>query len=172
MSDTTADAADVEGGDVVETPKRRRFSGKKLVLFVVLPLLLIGGASGAAWKLNLLTPVLSKIGMGPESEKPKPVIFFDLPEMLVNLNSTTKQASYLKLRVALELDDPMASKKLEELLPRVLDNFQVYLRELRMEDLNGSSGLYRLKEELLLRINAAVQPIHVNDVLFKEMLVQ
>jgi hypothetical protein len=29
-----------------------------------------------------------------------------------------------------------------------------------------------LKEELLLRINAAVQPVHINDVLFKEMLVQ
>ena len=172
MSDTTADEADVEGGDVVEPPKRRRFSGKKLVLFIVLPLLLLGIGGGVVWKLNLLAPVMKMAGMDPDAPKAKPVLFYDLPEMLVNLNSTTKQASYLKLRVALELDDPLATKKLDDLLPRVLDNFQVYLRELRMEDLNGSSGLYRLKEELLLRINAAVQPIHVNDVLFKEMLVQ
>ncbi|HYM32841.1 MAG TPA: flagellar basal body-associated FliL family protein [Candidatus Cybelea sp.] len=172
MAETTADEAEVEGGEAVEAPKRKRFSGKKLVLFVALPVLLLGGGGGAVWYLNLAAPVLDKIGMGPESAKPKPVIFYDLPEMLVNLNSTAKQASYLKLRASLELDDPQASKKLDDLLPRVLDNFQVYLRELRMEDLNGSSGMYRLKEELLMRVNAAVQPIHVNDVLFKEMLVQ
>jgi flagellar FliL protein len=172
MSDATADEAEVEGGEVAEAPKRRRFSGKKIVLFVVAPLLLVGIAGGAVWKLDLLTPVMKTVGMDPDAPKAKPVVFYDLPEMLVNLNSTTKQASYLKLRVALELDDPQASKKLDDLLPRVLDNFQVYLRELRMEDLNGSAGLYRLKEELLLRINAAVQPVHVNDVLFKEMLVQ
>ena len=52
-------------------------------------------------------------------------------------------------------------------------NFQVYLRELRVEDeLSGSAGVYRLKEELLARVNAAVEPINVTDVLFKEMLVQ
>jgi flagellar FliL protein len=172
MSDATADAADVEGGEIVEAPKRRRFSGKKIVIFAVLPLLVIGLAGGAVWKLNLLSPALKAVGMDPDAVKAKPVLFYDLPEMLVNLNSTTKQASYLKLRVALELDDPLSTKKLDDLLPRILDNFQIYLRELRMEDLSGSSGLYRLKEELLLRINAAVEPVHVSDVLFKEMLVQ
>ena len=62
--------------------------------------------------------------------------------------------------------------QLESLLPRVVDNFQVYLRELRVEDLNGSAGLYRLKEELLVRVNTAIKPHKVNDVLFREMLVQ
>jgi flagellar protein FliL len=57
-------------------------------------------------------------------------------------------------------------------LPRIIDNFQVYLRELRVEDLKGSGGMYRLREELLLRVNAAVAPAKINDVLFKEMLVQ
>ena len=57
-------------------------------------------------------------------------------------------------------------------MPRIVDNFQVYLRELRLEDLRGSAGLYRLREELLSRVNIAAQPAQVNDVLFKEMLVQ
>jgi len=57
-------------------------------------------------------------------------------------------------------------------MPRILDNFQVYLRELRLDDLKGSAGMYRLREELLLRVNAAVQPVQVKDVLFREMLVQ
>jgi flagellar FliL protein len=57
-------------------------------------------------------------------------------------------------------------------MPRVLDTFQTYLRELRPSDLDGSAGLYRLKEELTRRINAAISPGHINAVLFKEMVIQ
>ncbi len=58
------------------------------------------------------------------------------------------------------------------MMPRIIDNFQVYLRELRVEDLKGSAGMYRLREEMLIRVSAAVAPAKINDVLFKEMLVQ
>ena len=58
------------------------------------------------------------------------------------------------------------------MLPRIVDNFQVYLRELRLDDLRGSAGVYRLREELLARVNTAVRPAKIKDVLFKEMLVQ
>ena len=47
-----------------------------------------------------------------------------------------------------------------------------YLRELRLEDLQGAAGVYRLREELLVRVNQAVRPAKVNDVLFKDMLIQ
>ncbi|MFX9073467.1 flagellar basal body-associated FliL family protein, partial [Acinetobacter baumannii] len=60
----------------------------------------------------------------------------------------------------------------QQTLPRIIDNFQVYLRELRLDDLKGSAGMYRLREELLLRVNMAAQPVKIKDVLFKEMLVQ
>ena len=63
-------------------------------------------------------------------------------------------------------------KVLEQVLPRVVDNFQVYLRELRAEDLRGSAGLYRLREDLLSRAQTAAAPADVRDVLFKEMLIQ
>ena len=58
------------------------------------------------------------------------------------------------------------------LRPRIIDHFQVYLRELRVEDLRGSAGIYRLREELLARVNAAVKPTKVENVLFREVLVQ
>ena len=61
---------------------------------------------------------------------------------------------------------------LERLMPRVIDHFQVYLRELRVDDLHGSAGVYRLKEELLRRVSAAAHPVEVRDVLFKDMLIQ
>lgn len=156
---------------------RKRWSGKRLVLFVVLPLVLVLGGLGGAYVAGLFDALLggneaemTATEAGPDPDKP--VVFYDLPEILVNLNSGGRQTSYLKLRVALELEDPLAVPNLERLVPRVMDNFQVYLRELRPEDVSGSAGLYRIKEELLYRINTAVRPIKVNDVLFKEMIVQ
>jgi flagellar FliL protein len=63
-------------------------------------------------------------------------------------------------------------EQITPIMPRVMDAFQTYLRELRASDLDGSAGLYRLKEELTRRVNAAIAPSHVNAVLFKEIVVQ
>lgn len=163
--------AEAEGGDAHGQPvPKAGFGLRKVVFLVVVPLLLmlIGGV-GAWFFLH------SKSGdqEAAEAKLPKATVFLDLPDMLVNLNTGgTGRASYLKLKVALEFEEIEAPKKVEALMPRVIDNFQVYLRELRADDLAGSAGLYRIKEELLLRVSHAVQPVKVNDVLFKEMLVQ
>ena len=99
-------------------------------------------------------------------------IFYDLPELLVNLSTTGRKSTFLKIRIALELEKPEDVPVVERVMPRIVDNFQVYLRELRVEDLKGSAGMYRLREELLKRVGAAIAPAKINDVLFKEMLVQ
>ena len=99
-------------------------------------------------------------------------VFYDLPEILVNLNSTGRKQNFLKIRVSLELESALDVGKIEAVMPRIIDNFQVYLRELRVDDLQGSAGMLRLREELMARVNNAVKPAKVNDVLFKEMLVQ
>ncbi|MEM8800098.1 MAG: flagellar basal body-associated FliL family protein [Pseudomonadota bacterium] len=96
----------------------------------------------------------------------------DIPDILVNLNTGTTKNSFLKLKVSLEVDGAVTLEELEAQMPRVLDHFQIYLRELRLEDLSGSAGMFRLKEELLRRVNRAVYPTKVYDVLFREMLVQ
>ena len=179
-SQAAADADEAPEGEVeIEVKPRRGLNGKKLILFIVLPLLLIGGGGGAAYFFGLLDSLLgiehSADGEAHEAAAPEeagPSVFYELPEMLVNLNSTGKKANFLKLLVSLELESPEAQAEVEAVLPRVIDSFQVYLRELRIEDLRGSAGLYRLREELLLRVNAAVAPVKVKDVLFKEMLVQ
>lgn len=99
-------------------------------------------------------------------------VFYSLGDIIVNLAGDNKRPNYLKMKVVLELSSEKDVPTLETLKPRIIDHFQVYLRELRIEDLRGSSGLYRLREELLLRVTEAVQPIRVRDVLFQEMLVQ
>ena len=93
-------------------------------------------------------------------------------EILVNFNSVGGKSRFLKIRVSLELESQTAIKKIEKIMPRVVDSFQTYLRELRVGDLKGSAGLYRLREELLIRASAAAAPVKINDVLFKEILIQ
>jgi flagellar FliL protein len=103
----------------------------------------------------------------------KPTIFMDVPEVLVNLSNVgTDRTQYLKVKVVLELPDAALQPQIQTAMPRVMDAFQTYLRELRPSDLDGSAGLYRLKEELTRRVNAAISPNRVNAVLFKEIVVQ
>ncbi|MGE4065003.1 MAG: flagellar basal body-associated FliL family protein [Rhodospirillaceae bacterium] len=99
-------------------------------------------------------------------------VFYEMPEMLVNINTTGRTRNFLKIRVSLELASQEDIARIDNVLPRIVDNFQVYLRELRLEDLQGAAGMYRLREELLNRVNAAVRPSQVKDVLFKDMIVQ
>jgi flagellar FliL protein len=173
MSDQALDDGFGEDVELEARPKKGGMSGKKLTLFVLLPLLLLGGAGGGLYASGLLDKLLG----GAETEaaepaKPKQTVFYDMPTMLVNLNSDGRQSSFLKLTVSLELSSEQDRKLMEQMQPRIVDNFQVYLRELRIEDLQGSAGLQRLREELLLRVNTAVEAAEVEDVLFKQMLVQ
>jgi flagellar protein FliL len=98
--------------------------------------------------------------------------FFDVPDIIVNIQTADSTPAYLKLSVALELEKAESKVAIEPVLPRVIDQFQTYLRELRVEDVRGSTGVMRLKEELLRRVNLAVAPTPVHDVLLKEMIVQ
>lgn len=176
MSDEDEDEGEGEDGDDEggEEGGGRSFSAKKIGLFVGLPVLLLIGGGIAAYFTGLLDPLFSQAEEEHVEEviPPEEVVFIDLPEMLINLNSPGNQVSFLKLTVSIEVKDPEVALRLEELMPRVIDNFQVFLRELRVEDLTGARGTYRIKEELLARVNAAVAPARVEDVLFKELLVQ
>jgi flagellar FliL protein len=152
---------------------------KKIILFVVLPvLLLLGIGIGAAVMLGAFSsepPPTDENAQAQEEEVEVPVIqttFFEIPDLIVNLNTSGRKSAFLKIKISLEITDPADIDTINQLLPRIVDNFQVYLRELRIEDLQGSAGMYRLHEELLRRVNIAVRPAKVKDVLFKEMLVQ
>ena len=174
VDETDDEALDAEQEEDGEPKKKKKLSGKVLVLFILLPLLVVGGGAGGAYFAGVFDshePTEEEIA-AEAAEINKKVVFYDLPEMLVNLNSGNASSSFLKIGVSLELQDEAAIADLELLMPRIMDNFQVYLRELRKEDLNGSQGIFRLKEELLMRINNSATPVKVSDVLFKELLVQ
>jgi flagellar FliL protein len=171
--DDDKDAAEDEAGE--ETAKSGFGARRRLMIVGGAGLLLIAGTGGVLYATGIVGKLLgtSKPETAEAAAPPsKPSVFLDLPDLLVNLNSTGRKASFLKISISLDLEEPGDSARIQAVMPRIIDNFQVYLRELRVEDLRGSGGMYRLREELLARVNAAASPIKVKDVLFKEMLVQ
>lgn len=170
--------AHAESDDPSGGVPRKKFSGKKLVLFVILPLLLLVGTGAGVYFSGVLDMLLGKEEehAAPTEPLPQehagPPVFYDLPDMLVNLNTANRRPAFLKIRISIQVAKPEDVPAIEHVLPRIVDNFQVYLRELRLEDLKGSAGMYRLRQELLMRITAAAHPVKVKDILFREMLVQ
>ncbi len=140
--------------------------------------LIIMAAAGVVVLLLVLGAVYWFFLRGPgDSEEAVaeviPSYFYDIPEMTVNLSPDgSGSEQFLKLSVSLELKDESELAIIEPRMALVRDAFQVYLRELRRSDLEGSAGIFRLKEELRRRVNLAIRPAEVKSILFKEILVQ
>jgi flagellar FliL protein len=162
-----ADEDKAEGGAEGEAASSKK--GKlKLIIAAIGFLAILGG--GAGWFFFMR-------GHGEEAHADappqKPPAFVEVPDMLVNLvGAPGERIQYLKVKLVLEVKEERQVEAIKPSLPRVTDLFQTYLRELRASDLNGSAGLFRLKEELTRRVNAALSPNQVNAVLFKEIVVQ
>jgi flagellar FliL protein len=168
--DQEAAAAPAAGGSRFKLSLK--LDRKKLLLIGAPGLLvLLLGTGGFLYYHGTFDGLLGRKPAAEVVAAPKPLIFFDLPDFLVNLNSGQRKSNFLKLTVSLQIENPEDQIRLQAVLPRIIDNCQIFLRELRVEDLRGSSGIYRLREEMLARVNA-VSPVKVDDVLFKEMLVQ
>jgi flagellar protein FliL len=161
-----------KANETTETPAKKGGKGKLILLAVPVVLLLAGAG---LWFSGILPHML---GMdkheehSAEAAKPVPPTYIDVPEMVANLNSNSHKPSYVKLSARIEVPKPEDAEKVKAALPRLQDMMQTYLREMRPEELRGSAGTYRLREELLVRANAAVAPAKVSDVLFTQMLVQ
>jgi flagellar protein FliL len=140
----------------------------KLIVIIVGALAILGGGTASYFLL------FGKKGEEhAEAAAPKPPSFVEVPDLLVNLvGNPGDRVQYLKVKVVLEVKEEKQIEAIKPTLPRVSDIFQTYLRELRPSDLNGSAGLFRLKEELTKRVNVALAPNQVNAVLFKEIVVQ
>jgi flagellar FliL protein len=185
------EAADGEEGEGVK-PK------KKLSMMMMLiagagALVVLGGGGGAAFVFLKPKPDAAhaekggkekkakhgkeeKGGKGKEGasavrEGPDGVLFYTLPDVVVNMQTADGRPTFLKLKLTLELPDQEAVDGLEPNMPRLQDMFQTFLRELRPEDLSGSQGSYQLRMEILRRVNLVIAPSKANAVLIEEMLI-
>ena len=146
-------------------------SGKlrKMLMITAAFVTLLGGAAGGYFLFFAPKSTAPKMADLPP---PKP-LFVDMPDLLVNMSTAPgERTQYLKIKVVLEAKDQQLVAQIQPNIPRMVDIFQTYLREVRPSDLNGSAGMFRLKEELTRRVNATIAPHQVSAVLFKEILVQ
>ena len=166
-----ADNDQAEGGveaseEAVAAPKGKL----KLIIAAAVVLAIVGG--GATW-FFFLRHHGEEAAHAEAAPPPKPPAYVEVPDLLVNLIGLPgERVQYLKVKIVLEVKEEKQVEAIKPNLPRVTDIFQTYMRELRPSDLNGSAGLFRLKEELTRRVNAAVSPIQVAAVLFKEVVIQ
>jgi flagellar FliL protein len=176
--DDEKDKKPAEGGEADGADDEKKSGSKKKLIIIAAAAALVLGAGGGGGFYFMKSkkpaeaeaaPAEGKTASGEAKDAP---VFFPLGDLLVNLAGEGKHPNFLKVKVTLQLADPKDVPLMEAIKPRIIDNFQVYLRELRIEDLRGSAGMYRLREELLMRVTEAAQPVRVRDVLFQEMLVQ
>ncbi len=188
-----AEGAEGEEGEGEEGEGK---SKKKLIIIIAAAaVLVLGGAGAGLYFTGMLDSLLGKEApvegeAGEEGgehgdehaevqydEHGNPIagggpVFLEIPDIIVNLSSSDSSPRYLRLKVQLEFKTEEDKIAVEAVMPRVVDQFQTYLRELRVRDLRGSAGIYRLQMELLSRVNAAAYPVQVQDVLFQEILIQ
>ncbi|RYE48066.1 MAG: flagellar basal body-associated protein FliL [Hyphomicrobiales bacterium] len=157
--------ADIEGGEVA-APAKKKLPIMLIAMVVAVVVLLGGGA--AAYFLFFSAPKTDETHLAAVPE----TFIFNLPTMTVNLRGDGEREQFMKLTVALEVANEEVMTEIQPRMAKVVDAFQVYLRELRKSDLEGSAGIYRLKEELRRRVNIAIFPAQVDSILFKEILVQ
>ena len=182
MSDEFDDAEDEEefdegedeGEEGDESSPKSGFGLKKLLLFVILPLVvLLGGGIGAAWFFGVFDTLFGEAEeVLVEGEEGFVGYYYEMDEFLVSMAVPGGKSSFMKIRLSLELTKKTDEARVKTVLPRIIDSFQIYLRGLTMEELQGSHGIYRVREGLLARVNAAAHPAKVKDVLFQAILVQ
>ena len=167
--ETQTEAEGEEGQEAAPAPKRK-LPSLKVMLMALGGLVAVGGIGGGVYYFFFA----GKSEQATAANQVKPPVFVDMPDVLVNLSNTGAgdHTQYLKVKVVLEVPDQAVSSQIQPVMPRLMDTFQTYLRELRPTDLDGSAGLYRLKEELTRRVNAAIAPNRINAVLFKEIVIQ
>lgn len=153
----------------------------KLIIMIALPVLLLAGGGAGAYFMGVFGgDNAAAEEMAGEAEvaevitpvMPEDIVFVDLPDLLLNLNVTGKRLRFLKVVAALEVANEEMAEIVRQMTPRILDNLHLYFRAVRPEELAGPDGVYRIKEDLLIRVNDTIRPASVRDVLVKEMLVQ
>jgi flagellar protein FliL len=156
-----------------EQPEPAKSGGRRKLILLAVPVALVGVSAGL-WFSGVLPRLLGMQHAETPTDQPTPQkpIYVDLPELIANLNSSPQRPSYVKLTARLEVQKQEDVERVKAAMPRLQDLFLTYMREMRPQELRGSAGTYRLREELIARANLAVAPARITDVLFTQMLVQ
>jgi len=133
-------------------------------------LLLIGGGLFISGILDPILGIEETDGHGDGANLG--ASFYKLEDITLNLGGDEEKSKFFKIGIDILLNNDLDISVVEALAPRIIDNVTAYLRELKPRELAGSANFDRKRENLQLRIRAAVAPIQVSDVLFHSALIQ
>jgi flagellar protein FliL len=150
---------------------RKKWAGKRVTLFAIIAITLTGIAFGS-YKYFFKHTTDAVGDQAARAAADIKTVYVEAPDIFVNINAGQGKSRFLKLGVTLQVKGEATAGQIKSNLPRIVDSFQVYLRELRAEDLNGSAGMFLLKEELMRQVNVELAPVRIENVLIKEMLLQ
>lgn len=180
-----------EGEDGEGAPAKKKFTPKMMIIAGLAAVLVLGGGGTASFLMLKSKPDAAHAGKKPDKKKekdkkgdkegakavgevregPDGILFYTMPNVVVNMQTADGRPTFLKLKLTLEVPDQATVDLLEPNMPRLQDMFQTFLRELRPEDLQGSQGSYQLRMEIQRRVNLVIAPSKVNAVLIEEMLI-
>ncbi len=154
-------------------------SRRRSFLVVVVLLLLSAGLLAALFLgrltfLSDLLPATSDHGAGNVDTQISTVVTYDMRETLdVVLNSGQESNRvYLNLSVSFKLSRPQDVPFVRNLEPAIRDTIIPYLQELRPQELEGSRGIFLLREELLFRVNKVTGSVRIEDVYITALQLQ
>ncbi len=144
---------------------------KKMMIFggiFVVQLIAVIGLGQVLIKPKLVPPDTSAV---VEDETPDRGTIVMLEDITVNLLAE-KRTHYLRLKIGLEVADPLVEAEIAERSAEIRDIVITSASERRVDELITVRGKEQLKEELRNRINARLQQGELLNVYFSDFVVQ
>lgn len=162
------DATDTDDAPPVDAPRK----GRKGLIFGLVGGLVLGGAGFYAIYSGLLDP----FGGGQQSAGSHAtgtsdltnVAFLPMEPIMVSLPPGSS-ARYLRFTGQIETD-PASAVEVEQLMPRILDVLNTYLRAVEVTDLEQPAAISRLRAQMLRRVQVVTGEGRVRDLLITEFV--
>lgn len=153
-------------------PAEQRDPQRRTLIAVVVALaalLVVGGglAIAGVWPFSTGTDTAAHPAGEAASAR-----YVDVPPMVVTLRSADGKQHFLKLHFVIVAADSGKVGQINNSMPLILDTLQSFLRELRPEDLTGSAAVFRVKEEILVRLRDALGQDGIKEVLIQDLIEQ
>ncbi len=176
--DATGKNGDVADND--EGAKKKGGKGKLIVIIIVALIVVLGGTGGGLFYLGFLDSMLGieheEADTGHENADHDPLdlgtpVYYELPEFVADLKTNECRSPFLKLSLTVQIDQGDQAVLVER-QPKVIDRIQLFLREQERQALVGEAGAEALRAEVVLIMNATIQPATIQNVLFRSMILQ
>ena len=163
---------DRRNGDRRNSKRRAKDKSHWPLAIALIATLVVGGAGGgiatylAGWLQGAPSSAPSKVHDQAEAPPPEPIVYYDFPEIVVDLRAGPCPVSYIKILPVAELASEAQKTRLQEVEPRVLHGFQSFLCGRTRTDLIGEDGTETLRSAFLGILSTEMKPSRPNDVLF------